>query len=114
MPSESKLVQIEEILNRMKEENGIGGGLVRLDGVIMKSTMALPEETPMLISRTANISDAIMREVKDAQKEAEIAIGTDTLVIVRIDKHFFFGLAKSKDEKKVIIEYAKKIESVLG
>ncbi len=113
MPSESRLAQVEELLNRMKEESGIGGGLVRLDGVIVKSTMALPEAVPMLISRTANVSDAIMREAKDAQKEAEITIGTDTLVIVRAGRHFFFGLAKSKDEKKVIIEYAKKIESAL-
>lgn len=114
MLSESKLVQIEEILNKMKEESGMGGGLLRLDGAVIKSTIALPETAPMLISRTMNVSDAIMREVKDLQKEAEIYLGKDTLVIMRIDSYLFFGLAKTKDEKKLVIEYAKKVESVLG
>ncbi len=114
MLSESKLAHIGEILNKMKEEVGVGGGLMRLDGVLIKSTIALPETMPMLISRAMNVSDAIMREVNDFQKEAEIAIDKDTIVIMRVGAYLFFGLAKSKEEKKAVIEYAKKAESVLG
>jgi len=113
MLTESKLAQIDEILNKMKE-NGIGGGVIRIDGVLVKSTVALPDVLPMLISRATNVSDAMLAEVGDSQKEAEITIEAETLVVVRAGQHFFFGFAKNKEEKKTIIEYAKKLESALG
>lgn len=111
--TEAKIAQIENTLNKMKEENNIVGGLVRVDGIIIKSTLALADVTPMLISRIANIADAMMREVEDKHKEAEITMGSDTLVIVRVGQYLFFGVAKNKDDKKVIVDYSKKIESVL-
>lgn len=111
--TEAKISQITEILNKMKEESNIGGGLLRLDGMIIKSTLALNDVAPMLISRITNVSDALLKEVGDVQKEIEIASGEETLIVLRLGKYLFFGIAKNKDEKKTIIDYSKKIENVL-
>ena len=111
--TEAKITQIENTLNEMKEKNNVVGGLMRIDGVIVKSTIALADVAPMLISRIANVADAMMREAGDKHKEAEITMGSDTLVIVRVEQYLFFGVAKNKDDKKTIVDYSKKIESVL-
>ncbi|MEM4166283.1 MAG: hypothetical protein QW153_01765 [Candidatus Bilamarchaeaceae archaeon] len=111
--TEGKIAEINEILNKMNEEGKVAGGLLKIDGTMVKTTLALNDIAPTLISRIANISDALLREVGDKQKEIEMTSGSDTLVIVRIGNYLFFGLAKSKEDKKTIIDYAKKLESVL-
>lgn len=110
--TEKKGGQIEALLNEMKNE-GIGGGLIRKDNVVIKTTMALSEIAPGLIARTSNISEALMEKVKNTHKEAEISFANGTLVSIPMKNYIFFGIAKTKEEKKRIIEYAKKATSVI-
>lgn len=110
--AEKKGGKIEELLNEMKAE-GIGGGLMRKDGVVIKSTIALPDVAPELISRCSNISETLMEKIKDKQKESEISFTGGTIVAVPMKNYIFYGVAKSKDEKRKIIEYSQKAQGVV-
>ncbi|MEM3075921.1 MAG: hypothetical protein QW590_03790, partial [Candidatus Bilamarchaeaceae archaeon] len=97
--NEGKLTEIEKVLNKMKNA-GIPGGLVRSDGVLIKATIALGDVGPTIIARAANISDAMLRREGNTQKEVEIGFEKYTIVIVPISTYIFFGIAKTKEEKK--------------
>ena len=110
--AERKSGKIEEILNEMKTE-GIGGALVRKDGVVIHSTVALPDAAPGLIARCSNISDALMAGMKNSQKEVEISFSGGTIVSVPMKNYIFYGIAKSKEEKKKVLEYSQKALGVV-
>jgi len=107
-----KMAEIENILNKMKE-SGIGGGLIRKDGVLIKSTVALGDVAPTVIARAVNISDAMMQNEGNKQKGVEIAFEGQTVVVVPISAYVFFGITKTNEEKKTVLEFSRKIESVL-
>lgn len=104
--------KIENILNKMKEA-GVGGGLVRKDGVVVKATVALGDTAPTVLARAANISDAMLQREGNKQKELEIQFDSETLVIVPMGAYLFFGITKTKDEKKAVIDFSKQVEGVL-
>lgn len=107
-----KMTEIENILNKMKEA-GIGGGIIRKDGVLIKSTVALGDIAPTVIARSANISDAMMQREGNKQKEVEISFEGETIVIVPVSTYVFFGITKTSEDKKSVLEFSRKIESVL-
>jgi len=96
---------LETLLNEMKG-NGIGGAIIRVDGVPLCSTIALDDTTSGLVSSVSNVSDAIMKRNGDEQKELEISFGGLILVMVPINRYIFCGLVKSRDEKKTVLDYA--------
>lgn len=110
--AEKKGGRIEELLNDMKTD-GIAGGLMRKDGVVVKSTVALPDVAPGMISRCSNIAEALMEKTNDSQKESEISFTGGTIVSVPMKKYIFYGIAKNKEEKVKVIEYSKKARSVV-
>lgn len=110
--AEKKGGRIEDLLNQMKTE-GIGGGLIRKDGVVVKSTVALPDVAPGLIARCSNISDALLQKTKNSTKEVEIAFANGTIVSVPMKNYIFYGIGKSKEEKRKILEYSQKARSVV-
>jgi len=104
--------KIEQILNEMKEKD-IGGAVIRVDGIIEHSTVALNDISAGLIASTANISDMLMQKMGDKQKEMETSFGSLILVMVPIKNYIFCGMIRNREEKKVVLEYAKKAESCL-
>jgi hypothetical protein len=105
--------EIEAILNEMKGD-GIGGALLRIDGVSVHSTLALSELSTGLIASMANVSDAIMKKMDDRQKQIELAFENSVLVIVPMDGYIFCGMVKTKEEKRLVLEYAEKARKTLG
>ncbi len=105
-------MEIETLLNEMKDK-GIGGALIRVDGVIVHSTIALNDVTPGLLASVANTSDAMVRRMEDTQKEVEISFGGLILVIIPVKNHLFCGMVKDREEKKIVIEYAQKAKQYL-
>ncbi|MDD5340368.1 MAG: hypothetical protein PHV13_03900 [Candidatus ainarchaeum sp.] len=99
--------QIEAILNEMKDR-GIGGALVRVDGVPVHSTMALNELSTGLIASVANVSDALMKKADDRQRQLELAFENSVLILVPLGNYIFCGMVKTKDEKRLVLEYAEK------
>ena len=104
--------ELENILNDMKAK-GIGGAIVRIDGVPVHSTIALTDLSSGLISSVANISDAIMKRMDDNQKEIEISFDGLIMVMVPLKNHIFCGMVKDREEKKTVLEYAQKAKAYL-
>jgi hypothetical protein len=104
--------ELEAILNEMKDK-GIGGAVVRVDGVQVCSTIALNDLSAGLLASVSNVSDALMQKMKDSQKELEMSFGGLILVMVPVNDHIFCGMVKSREEKKTVLEYAQKAKSYL-
>lgn len=104
--------ELEALLNELKGK-GIGGAIVRVDGVPVTSTMAINEISAGLISSVANISDAMMKKNDDRQKELEITFDDQTLVMVPVNNHIFCGMVKEKEDKKIVMEFAERARPFL-
>jgi len=104
--------ELEMLLNELKGK-GIGGAIVRVDGVPVTSTMAINEISAGLISSVANISDALMKKNDDRQKELEITFDDQTLVMVPVNNHIFCGMVKEKEDKKIVMEFAERAKPFL-
>lgn len=97
----------------MKEKNGIGGAIVRVDGVTLHSTIALNELSASMLAAVANTSDAIMKKMDDQQKEIEISMDGLILVMVPLKNHVFCGMVQDREAKKTVSEYAEKAKGLL-
>ena len=104
--------ELEAILNEMKGK-GIGGAVVRVDGVPVASTIALNDVSASLLSSVANVSDAIMKKMDDTQKEVEVSFGETILYMIPLKGHIFCAMLKSRDDKKTVADYAMKAKAYL-
>ena len=95
------------------KEKGIGGAVVRSDGVPVASTIALKESDASLFSLVANTTDALMKKMDDRASEMEIAFDSMILVMVPLKNHVFCGLVKNKDEKQLVLQYAQQASTQL-
>ncbi|MBN1170129.1 hypothetical protein JXA56_03830 [Candidatus Micrarchaeota archaeon] len=98
-------MSVEEILNEMKEK-GIGGAVVRSDGMPVASTIALKESDASLFSLVANTADALLQKMDDRPRELEVSFNGLILVMVPLKNHVFCGLVKNRDEKQIVLQYA--------
>ncbi len=96
------------------KDRGIGGALVRVDGVPVHSTMALNELSTGLMASVANVSDALMKKTDDRQRQLELAFENSVLVMVPLGNYIFCGMVKTKEEKALVVEYAEKVRPLLG
>ncbi len=103
---------IEELLNEMKGA-GIGGAVVRADGVLVASTIALKDVDAGLVATVANVSDALLKRAGDEPQETEISFGGLLLVMVPVKNHIFCGLIQNREQKKTVLEYAQKARALL-
>ncbi|MBU0590943.1 hypothetical protein KKF81_00140 [Candidatus Micrarchaeota archaeon] len=99
--------ELETLLNEMKD-NGIGGAVLKNDGTTVFTTIALNDVSSGLLASVVNVSDAMHKKMEDTQKEMEVSFGGLILVMVPMKNHIFCGMVKSRDEKKIVLEYAKK------
>jgi predicted regulator of Ras-like GTPase activity (Roadblock/LC7/MglB family) len=104
--------ELEAILNEMKGK-GIGGAVVRVDGVPVASTIALNDVSAGLISSVSNVSDALMKKMDDQQKEMEVSFNGLILVMIPMKQHIFCGMIKDRSEKQTVQEYAQKARAYL-
>jgi hypothetical protein len=93
---------------------GIGGAVIRVDGVSIASTIALNDVSSGLMSSVANVSDALMKRMDDHQKEIEVSFDGLILVMVPLKNHIFCGMVKDREEKKIVMEYAQKAKSLVS
>jgi predicted regulator of Ras-like GTPase activity (Roadblock/LC7/MglB family) len=105
--------ELDAILNEMKAK-GIGGAVVRVDGVAVASTIALNDLSSGLLASVANTSDAMMKRMDDKQKEIEVAFDGLILVMIPLKNHVFCGMIKDREEKKVVQEYALKAKAYVS
>ncbi len=105
--------ELEAILNEMKEK-GIGGAIVKVDGVPVASTIAMNDLSAGMLAAVSNVSDAMMRRMDDRQKEVEVSFDGLILVMVPLGSHIFCGMIKDREEKKAVQEYAQKAKAFLA
>ena len=104
--------ELEAILNEMKGK-GVGGAIVRVDGVAVQSTIALNELSSGMIASVANVSDAMMKRMDDQQKEVEVSFGNSILVMYPMKNHFFCCMINDREQKKMVSEYAAKAKNYI-
>ena len=104
--------ELEALLDEMKGKD-IGGAVVRVDGVQVCSTIPLTDVSARLLASVSNASDALMKRMKDQQKELEVSFEGLILVMVPINNHIFCGMIKSREEKDIVLEYAEKAKPYL-
>lgn len=105
--------ELEALLTEMKEKNGIGGAIVRVDGVTVTSTIALNELSAGILASVANVTDAIMKKMDDHEKEIEVSMDGLILVMIPLKNHVFCGMVKQREDKKIVSEYAQKAKAYL-
>jgi hypothetical protein len=104
---------IWSLMNEMKGA-GIPAACIRADGVIVASTIAIDEATSNLLSSISNITDALMKESGDKQKEIEICVDNIYLVFIALGNNYSLcGILKDREEKKTLRQYAERIAKLL-
>lgn len=103
---------IRSLLNEMKSA-GINGALLRIDGTLVASTIALDEMGLQFLSSFSNTADALMKEAGDRQREIEITIDNLFLVIIPIGTYLLCGILKDREKKNTLREYAQKAATFL-
>jgi hypothetical protein len=100
------------LLEEMKAQ-GIDGAIVRNDGFLIHSTLAITDAGAGFLSSVANVADAMMKRSADAPREIEVSFGTLILVLIPVGNHIFCGAVKSRDQKKAVREFAERAKVLL-
>lgn len=100
------------LLDEMKTQ-GIDGAVVRNDGFLVHSTLAITDAGAGFLSSVANVADAMMKRSSDAPREVEVSFGTLILVLIPVSNHIFCGAVKSRDQKKAVREFAERAKALL-
>ncbi len=87
-----------EIIEKLKGQ-GIMAAIIRRDGVVQGSNFNLPDGVESMASFGFNISDALLREVKDEATELIITTASKNLILRLIDNdNLLFTIITSKEQ----------------
>ncbi len=103
----------EKVLDRMRNDDGIGGMIIRKDGKVLNSTVAVNEIGAGMISSLANITDAMAKKISDEQKEVEITFKNLIIIMIPINEYYFCGMVKEREQKKQVRKYAEEAKGLL-
>lgn len=103
---------IQSILSEMRDA-GILGACIRADGVIIASTIAMDNTGSNFLASISNITDTLMKESGDKQKEIEISVDNLFLVMIPINNYILCGMLKDREEKKALRDYASRMSETL-
>ena len=106
------MADTETILTGLKAK-GIECALIRKDGLMIYSTLTLDETTPNIISALTSITDELMRQVSDKQKEIEVSIDSVYFVVLPINSYLLCGVVKERDAKKEMRAVAEQLKTLL-
>lgn len=87
-----------EILEKLKGQ-GIMAAIIKRDGTVQGSNFNLPDGMESMASFGFNISDALLREVKDEATELIITTTSKNLIFRLIDsENILFAIITSKEQ----------------
>ncbi|MBI5222844.1 hypothetical protein HY990_00315 [Candidatus Micrarchaeota archaeon] len=104
--------EIDSLLNQLKSK-GIESALVRVDGVLVQTTMALNDSSVSLLTGLFTSSDALCKRLGDSQKQIQLSLGDSLLIIVPLKNHFLCGLIKNPEDRKYVVEMADSLKAYL-
>ena len=111
-PSAEQKSTVQDLLTDMKN-NGFSGAVIRTDGLLLSSTISLNESGASTFASLSNVFDALLKNLKDTQREIEISAGGIFLVLLPVDQYILCGVIKNREEKKNLREYADKLKQML-
>lgn len=103
---------VEQLILGMKDA-GINGAVIRNDGLLMSSTISITDSGANTFASLFNVCDALLKTVKDAQREVEISAGGLLLVLLPVGNYLLCGVINNRDQKKTLREYAEKLKQIL-
>ncbi len=109
---QEKKVSIEELLTSMRN-SGVNGAVIRNDGLLLSSTISLNESGAGTFASLSNVCDALLKSVKDNQREIEVSAGGLFLVLLPVGTYLLCGVITNRDQKKTLREYADKLKSIV-
>jgi predicted regulator of Ras-like GTPase activity (Roadblock/LC7/MglB family) len=87
-----------EILEKLRN-SGVMAAVIRRDGIVQGSNFNLPDGVESMSSFGFNISDALMREVKDEAAELIISAGPKSILMRSLDEeNFLLAVIASKEQ----------------
>ena len=87
-----------EMLEKLKGQ-GIMAAIIRRDGTVQGSNFNLPDGVESMASFGLNISDALLREVKDEATELIITTASKNIILRLIDhENFVLTIITSKEQ----------------
>ena len=87
-----------EILEKLKGQ-GIMAAIIRRDGTVQGSNFNLPDGVESMASFGLNISDALLREVKDEATELIVTTPSKNIILRLIDnENFVLTIITSKEQ----------------
>lgn len=104
--------QEEQIIQELQGK-GIAAALVRKDGILIASTIGFEEGAQNVISSISSITEELMLNVSDSQKEIEINIDSSFFVIVPVNSFLLCGLVKDRELKKELREAAEQLKAIV-
>jgi hypothetical protein len=109
---EKKKIEIESMLNASKSK-GIETSLIRKDGILIHSTVTLDETLPNIVSSIANITDELMKQSKDNQKEIEVTIDNVYFVIIPVKEYLLCSPVTDRELKKELRALAEQVKGII-
>lgn len=103
---------VETILEEMKNA-GFKSAIVKKDGHIFKTNFQFDDPLPSVFSSLVNVCDALMAQANDSGIEYELAIGEELLFVIPLKDYYMITVTDSKEKKKDIREFSKKINEKL-
>jgi hypothetical protein len=104
--------QEEQVMQELQGK-GIAAALLRKDGVLVSSSIGFEEGAQNIIASISNITEEMMLEVADSQKEVEINIDNSFFVIVPVNNFLLCGLVKERELKKELRDAAEQLKRIL-
>jgi len=109
---EQKKKTVEDLLNSLKGK-GVETALIRKDGVLIHSTITLDETAPTIISSLANITDELMKQSSDSQKEIEITLDNIYFFMIPIKEYILCSPVADRELKKEVRGLAEKLKATI-
>lgn len=109
---EQKKKNVENLLNDLKGK-GVETALIRKDGILIHSTITLDETAPTIISSLANITDELMKQNSDSQKEIEITMDNIYFVVIPVKEFLLCSPVTDRELKKDLRALAEQLKETI-
>lgn len=103
---------VRTLLESLKT-TGIESALIRADGGLVFSTFHLDDAGAAALAGTSNVAGTLLQRGGDAQRELEIVMENDLIVLLPLKSHFLCGVLKNREQKKTLREYADRLGKMI-
>ncbi len=109
---ERKKNDIENLMNSMKSKS-VESALIRKDGILIHSTLTLDETVPNIVASLANVTDELMKQAGDSQREIEITLDNIYFVIIPIKEYVLCSPVNERELKKELRDLAERVRAII-